>query len=1051
MAADLQKSYADLEKKVEDRTAELQESLDQQTATAEVLQVINSSPGDLAPVFDAMLEKALTLCEAVCGQLATFDGEMFEFVALKGDTRWLERRPQGRLPASRGLTWSRLIAGEPYVHILDALDTEAFRSGHEGARDAAIAGGRTFLTVALRREQALLGALTVYRQEVRPFSDKQIALLENFAAQAVIAMENARLLTETREALEQQTATAEVLGVINSSPGDLTPVFDAMLEKAIYLCQASFGTLWTYDGEGIHAAAVRDAPPEYAEFVKQRRFPVNAVLQRLLHGEPAVQIADLTATEGYGLGDPLARELVQRARNRTLLAVALRREDTFLGMFAVYRREVQPFTDKQIALLQNFAAQAVIAMENARLITETREALEQQTATAEVLQVINSSPGDLGPVFDAMLEKAIALCGAAFGSLVTYDGEHFIPAAAYDVPPAFAAFRRERGAFAPPPGSSLDRVARGEGLVHVADVETDPSQAATPLVQLGGCRALVCVALRKDEALIGAITVYRQEARPFSDKQIALLQNFAAQAVIAMENARLITETREALEQQTATAEVLQVINSSPGDLQPVIDAMLEKAMRLCEADFGGLWAFEGERYVAVAQRGVPKAYSEFLANTSLAPPGPGTGAYRLRQGELVVHNIDLTAEEAYRAGEPNRRALVDLGGARTALQVPLRKDDAVLGVITIYRQEMRPFTDQQITLVQNFAAQAVIAMENARLITETREALEQQTATAEVLQVINSSPGDLAPVFDAMLDKATCLSEAAFGTLFTYDGECFHAVALRGVPAVFSAVLDAPVRPDPGAALDRIVRGEPFVHSEDVANEAAYRRPAGRALVELGGARSTLAVPLRKDDALLGAFAIYRQEVRPFSDKQIALLQNFAAQAVIAMENVRLITELRESLEYQTATSDVLRVISGSVFDLDPVLQTVVSTAIRLCRADQAVIYRNVDGEYRWAAGESLAPEYERIERDVRIRPGTGTLVGRAALDARTVHILDALTDPLYEVKDDARIGSVHTMIGVPLLREGLPIGVIGLARQRVDPSPSARSSWSRPSPTRR
>src|SRR5262249_38441109 len=235
-------------------------------------------------------------------------------------------------------------------------------------------------------------------REVRAFSDKEIALLQNFAAQAVIAMENARLLTETREALEQQTATAEVLQAINSSPGDLSPVFDAMLEKAIYLCQASFGTLWTYDGEGIHAAAVRDAPPEYTEFVKQRRFPVNAVVQRLLQGEQTVQIADLTATEGYGLADPLARELVQRARNRPLIAVAWRREDTFLGMFAVSRREVRAFSDKQIALLQNFAAQAVIAMENARLITETREALEQQTATAEVLQVINASPGDLEPV-----------------------------------------------------------------------------------------------------------------------------------------------------------------------------------------------------------------------------------------------------------------------------------------------------------------------------------------------------------------------------------------------------------------------------------------------------------------------------------------------------------------------------------------------------------------------------------------------------------------------------------------------------------------------------
>ncbi len=338
---------------------------------------------------------------------------------------------------------------------------------------------------------------------------------------------------------------------------------------------------------------------------------------------------------------------------------------------------------------------------------------------------------------------------------------------------------------------------------------------------------------------------------------------------------------------------------------------------------------------------------------------------------------------------------------------------------------------------------QAALQRENAELrrqlnerTAELREALEQQTATAEVLQVINSSPGNLAPVFEAMLEKAMRLCQAVCGHLYTYDGERFSPAAVRGERG-FAEWWEqhGAVRPLPGAGpLGRIAQGERVVVT-DYLEDPAYRAiPQFRALVDAGGLRSAVAVALRKDDALLGSIHIYRQEVRPFSDKQIALVRNFAAQAVIAMENARLITETREALEQQTAISDVLRVISGSAFDLAPVLETVVKTAVRLCRADQAVIYRNIEGEYWWAAGYSLAPEYERIEREIRIRPGAGTLVGRAALERRTVQIFDAWTDPLYEAKADARVGCVHTMLGVPLLRDGEPIGVIGLARQRVE-----------------
>src|SRR5204862_2348722 len=293
------------------------------------------------------------------------------------------------------------------------------------------------------------------------------------------------------------------------------------------------------------------------------------------------------------------------------------------------------------------------------------------------------------------------------------------------------------------------------------------------------------VALRKEDELLGVISIYRREPLAFTEKQIALLQNFAAQAVIAIENARLITETREALEQQTATAEVLGVINSSPGDLAPVFDALVEKATRLCDSKLGVLSTFADGYVTHRSYFGPPEAVDYFLKRPPTRP-GPGTVLDRLLAGTNPVQVLDAATEESYRQGVPARRATVDLAKARSILGLALRKDDKIVGAFSIIRQEVRPFTDKQIALVQNFAAQAVIAIENARLITETREALEQQTATAEVLGVINASPGDLTPVFDAMLDKATSLCGAAFGELITFDGECFHQAAMRGVPEAF-------------------------------------------------------------------------------------------------------------------------------------------------------------------------------------------------------------------------------------------------------------------------
>jgi GAF domain-containing protein len=705
------------------------------------------------------------------------------------------------------------------------------------------------------------------------------------------------LQRELVDAGQQQTATADVLRVINSSPGELAPVFGAVLDKALTLCGAAFGVLWRFDGGLVRAAAIRGATPAYTDFLTRGAYRPDAgsANGRLLTGASIVHQADIADTEDYRSGNELPRAIVELGGGRTLLAVALRREATFLGSIVIYRREVRPFADKQIALLQSFAAQAVIAMESARLLTETREALEQQTATAEVLHVINSSPGDLAPVFNAMLERAMRLCEGSFAQLDIFDGERFQTAAMRNVPRRLAEFRTQ----SPPrygPDTIPARLIGGELVVHVPDLKAEsaylggePNRRA--VVDLGGARAALAVPLRKDNALVGEFTIYRREARPFTDKQIALLQNFAAQAVIAIENARLINETREALEQQTATAEVLQVINSSPGDLAPVFDAMLDKAMRLCGAAFGFMTVIDSERSRTVAARGVPAAYAAFRERNPTPANAPISS--RLRKREPFIHTVDLKAERFYEEGDPQRRAIVDLGGARTLLAVSLMRDQAVLGAIQVYRTEVRPFADKQIALLQNFAAQPVIAMENARLITETREALDRQIATAEVLQIINSSPGDLAPVFDTILEKAHSLCGSGGGALVLSDGERFRAVAVHGLTSQFAEFARRPFRANP--ITQRLRQGERVVHIPDVAAMASQwdHRVVDAHLQ--AGTRTILAVPLRKDEALLGYISAARPEVSAFADREISLLEHFAAQAVIAMDNARLLNEIRQ------------------------------------------------------------------------------------------------------------------------------------------------------------
>jgi class 3 adenylate cyclase/putative methionine-R-sulfoxide reductase with GAF domain len=548
---------------------------------------------------------------------------------------------------------------------------------------------------------------------------------------------------ERDEALEREIATSEVLRLISRSPGDLELVFKSILENATRICEAYFATLYLREGSSFRAVALHNAPPAYVQERKRNPLihpPATGALTRLIATKQTIHITDLRTDQSYLHRTPGTVALVEAAGARSYLAVPMLKDDDLIGAIVIYRQEVRQFTDKQIALVQNFAAQAVIAIENTRLLNELRESLAQQTATSEVLRVISSSPGELEPVFQAMLENATRICEAQFGILYLSDGDMLRFGADVGTPPKFAEFQRQRGVFRPRPGTRLEHVMLTKEVNHTADLTTTavPDMSAV----LGGARSIIYVPMLRDEQVIGVICIYRQEVRPFTDEQVALVQNFAAQAVIAIENTRLLNELRqrttdltESLKQQTATAEVLQVINSSPGDLARVFDAMIEKARALCDAPYGNMMIREGERFRAIAAH-APAAFAEIVRRGF--NPHPNSPLGRLKSGERLIHIGDLAEAARLVPDDPIPRAAIELGHVRTVLMVPLIKNDMWLGVFALWRPEVRPFADREIEVVQNFAAQAVIAIENARLLNELRGRTAELEARSQEIASLN-------------------------------------------------------------------------------------------------------------------------------------------------------------------------------------------------------------------------------------------------------------------------------------------------------------------------
>ena len=721
-----------------------------------------------------MLENATRICEARFGNLSLWEGDGFRNVAVHGEAAFAElrRREQKIVVGDHpGLPLARLVATKSVVHIPDLRLEQVYIDRYPRTVELVEAGGaRTLLSVPMLKDDGLVGAIIIYRQEVRPFTDKQIELIQNFASQAVIAIENTRLLNELRESLQQQTATSEVLKVISSSPGDLQPVFDAMLANATKLCEASYGAMWLWDGSGMRAAALHGALPEaYLERWRGgaafRPSPDIPGVRAMTERKP-IQVTDLREEPAYLAGDPLPVAAVEDAGIRTLVCVPMLKDDQPVGNITIYRREVRPFSDKQVELLANFAAQAVIAIENARLLNELRESLR-----TDVLKVISRSTFDLQVVLDTLSESAARLCDADHVWLFRREGDTYRWAASYGhEKEAHERIKQHtlRLRLSPERGSVVGRTVLEGRPVHVTDVLADPEYTQTKSQKLARYRTLLGAPLLREGVPIGVLTLQRLDVRPFTDKQVELLQTFADQAVIAIENVRLFDEVQartselaRSVEELRALGEVSQAVNSTL-DLQTVLETIVAKAAQLSGTQAGAIYVRD-----------------------------EGQNGFQLRatygmSDEQVVAIRDLHADISEAVGqltethEPNQVAdLRDLpstpvndtllrAGYRARLLVPLMRSGEVVGALIVRRRAPGAFPANTVELVKTFAAQSVLAIQNARLFAEIEDKSRQLAMASEnKSQFVSSMSHELRTPLNAIIGLTEMMVTNAprFGT----------------------------------------------------------------------------------------------------------------------------------------------------------------------------------------------------------------------------------------------------------------------------------------------
>ena len=989
---------------------------EQYRAITDILRVITSSPGDAQPVFDAIVRRALRLVGGYSALVLRLSDGMLHLVAhsstsRSGDEALKRFYPQ---PAEGVFLHGRAIHSRRPFWV---ADTEKVPASMADVRSMARKRGyRSLLVVPMLRDDVPIGSIGVSRRQAGEFSEQQIRTLEGFADQAVIAIENVRLFNETKEGLERQTATAEILRVIASSPSSTQPVFDAIAQSAQRLIGAHYANVTRLVGDELHLAAHTGSGAAADESLR-RLFPAKltgqgALGRAVLSREPAC-ITDVETDPAYSAS---FREGARERGYRSLLAVPMLRDGASIGAIAVTRRDPGPFTDHQINLLKTFADQAVIAIENVRLFNETKEALERQTATGEILSSISSSMDSAQPVFDTIVRNLRRLFGTAFAAVFLARDDKV------DVAAADGEERFVTGARAAYPLSLDDeemlavRAIRRGQVLRVCPIVGNPQAPPKTerLARASGYDSIIVAPMMREGVAIGAIATARTAAVPFDDRQVSLMRSFADQAVIAIENARLFNETKEALEQQTATAEILKVISASPTATQPVFESIVNKCHALFQDSRVALWLIGDEQLL-------PQASTGYLPEPMPLDRESGIGACVLQARTIHLPDLKAGAEEY-----PRVKQLGLKHGYLSGMYAPLLREGRGIGGISVLRRQAGAFSDKEVALLSTFADQAVIAIENARLFTETKEALEQQTAISEVLRVISSSPADVQPVLQAVAERAARICDASDARIMLVDGAQLRNTAGFGDVPI-------PTGPGEGFPLDRTsvagraVLDRAVVHIEDILAQPASEFGRAHDFAQRTGARTVLAMPLMREDRALGGIVLPRVEVRPFNDKQIQLLRTFADQAAIAIENVRLFNETKEALERQTATADILKVISRFDTDVQPVFDAIAANALGLCRATTGWVYR-FDGDLiHIASAHGLRPDaVEVLRQDYPMRPGRGAATARAILTCSVVHIPNIRDDDEYTLRDLAGAAAYLSVLSVPMLLEGKPIGAI-------------------------